>query len=293
MKEKLILVDGNSLFYKAFYASFYAKGGHKLLDKNDFKDVTNNGVRAFVNMLIELSKQSKKILVAFDHRISNTHRHKYSFYKAGRTKVPIDLYRQLEISKDFLTKYGIFWCEDEKYEADDIIGIVANTAKDFFTIDIYTTDKDLLQLVDKDVSVKLSKKGISQLDIYTIDNFKEKVFGLNPWQIVDLKGIMGDSSDNLKGIHGIGEKGAIKLLSKYVSLENLLKNHFGNEAELISNKINLGSDVAKLSKKLAIIKTEGELKFDIFESIKKKKYDSNELKNWLTNFNLVNIKGKV
>lgn len=291
-KEKLILIDGNSLFFKAYYASFYAKGGHKE-DKETYFDSSNNGVRAFINMMNNLKNISSNIVVAFDHKKPKTFRHEYSFYKEGRTKVVPDLYRQFSIAKEFLDIYGIKQITDERYEADDIIGILAKKYQAKYKVDIYTSDKDLLQLVDHSIDVCISKTGVSVIDKFTINNFGDKVFGLKPCQITDLKGIMGDSSDNLKGIHGIGEKGAVKLLLKYGTFEEMIINYEEKETPSLVNKINLGKEIGLISKKIATIITDGDLKSVCDCEFKKTNHNHEELEEFFTKFNLFSLKGKI
>ncbi len=292
LKEKIILVDGNSLFFKAFYASFYSHGGHKH-DKETYKDESNNGVRAFINMINILRQKTNNIVVAFDHRNTKTFRHEHDFYKAGRSKAPIDLYRQIDIAKQFLDVYGVLQLEDDRYEADDIIGIIAKKIQSTYDVDIVTGDKDLLQLVDKSINVLISKTGVTVVDKFTIDNFADKMFGLLPNQVVDLKGIMGDSSDNLKGIHGIGEKGGVKLLLKYGSFDNLMEAYADNETSSIINKIIASKDIAFLSRDMATIITTGELDIDYESDFKSAPSDIEELENFLTENNLFSLKGKL
>jgi DNA polymerase-1 len=224
-----------------------------------------NAVRVFATMLINLKKQfnPNKMLVAFDERGGGTHRHQYEFYKAGRADQPQELYDQIPMVKEFLELYGITHHAEFTLEADDIIGIVANTAKQTGChVDIVTTDKDLLQLVDTNVNVYLSKTGVSNMELHTIENFRELNDGLTPKQIIDFKGIAGDSSDNLKGVKGIGPKGAIKLISEYDTLEAILEN-IDNHSESIRKKLNESREDALLSKELAKILVEGEVKIDL------------------------------
>jgi len=108
-KQKLVLIDGNSLFYKAFYAAFYANGGNRLSpeERVNFHDSRNNGVRTFANMIINIARNTEHLLIAFDHKNTSTYRHQYDFYKAGRSAAPPDLYRQLDLSKEFLENFGV------------------------------------------------------------------------------------------------------------------------------------------------------------------------------------------
>ncbi|BDV02568.1 MAG: hypothetical protein HPAVJP_4570 [Candidatus Hepatoplasma vulgare] len=289
MNKSILLIDGNSLLFKSFYASYFRlKKGEERTDDNE----PINAIRLFAFMIINLRLMYKDslILVAFDAKGVKTFRHEYDFYKAKRKKQPDELYAQIPIAKEFLDLFGIKWIEDDEFlknEADDIIGIYAEAAKkQNYFVDIVTSDYDLLQLVDENVSVHLSKVGVTNMDDYTNENFYEKFNGLSPIQIPDLKGLMGDSSDNLSGIHGIGEKTAIDLLNKYYSIERI----FDNVEELkgkTKEKILNGKKRGLKSKELAKIKLKGEIKPE-FNSLLPKKPNS-ELKKWLENKKLFNV----
>ena len=209
--NKLVLIDGNSLINRAFYATppLSAKDG-----------TPTNAVYSFVNMLVKLIGDAKPeyILVAFD-RHEPTFRHvAYADYKATRKPMPEDLRPQIDLLKTVLDTMKIARFEKAGIEADDIIGTLAKRYK-FETI-IITGDKDSFQLVDETTSVYFTRRGISDTEIYSAENFKEKT-GIEPLQVIDLKGMMGDSSDNIPGITGVGEKTAKSFIEKYGSLENL------------------------------------------------------------------------
>ena len=267
MKKELLLVDGNSLFFKSFWSTwFQIKDNPQSRDRMD-DGTPVNAVRTFSTMIINLLNKfpSHKMLVAFDERGGHTHRHQHDFYKAGRADQPQELYDQLPLVREFLDHYGIPHHSKKEFEADDIIGIVAKRAKEAgYKVTIITTDKDLLQLVEEDVDVWLSKTGVSIMEQHSMENFKEQNDGLTPKQVIDFKGIAGDNSDNLQGIKGIGEKGAVKLLLEYDSLENIL-DHAEEQTPAMQKKIIESKDMAILCKELATILTDGEIDIELEE----------------------------
>ncbi len=250
--EKLVLIDGNSLINRAFYAM-------PLLttQKGDY----TNAVYGFMNMFIKMleSEQPSAVAVAFDLK-APTFRHKlYKDYKGTRKPMPEELRPQIPLLKDLLKLMGITVLEKEGYEADDIIGTLAK-ATDIPTV-IITGDKDSFQLVDEQTEVHFTKRGITDVEIYNHLNFTEKT-GISPPQIIDLKALMGDSSDNIPGIAGVGEKTAITLIQTYGSVENLYENLSQLKGKLLE-KVTLGKDSAYLSKTLATINTESPIEFDL------------------------------
>lgn len=239
---ELVLIDGNSLINRAFYAT-------PLLNSPD--GTPTNAVYAFLNMLFKIEKDlsPKYMLVAFDRR-EPTFRHKeYSEYKAGRRPMPEELAVQIPLLKETLDKMGIARYEKAGYEADDIIG---SFAKQFdLPTAIFTGDRDAFQLVDKTTSVYFTKRGITDVEIYNDNNFKEK-YGIYPNQVVDLKALMGDSSDNIKGVEGIGAKRAYSLIETYGNIENLYE-HIDELTGKLRDYVDKGKESAFLSKRLATI----------------------------------------
>lgn len=229
---KLIAIDGNSLMYRAFFA----------LTANaamTSKDGTPTGaLHGFLGMLINLlNYEPTHMAVAFDMH-APTFRHKqYSEYKAGRAPTPPELVTQFSIIKDILKDMGIAVLECEGFEADDILGTLARQAKqEDLDVLLVTGDKDALQLIDDRIHVLMTKKGISDVIEYDKNVLFEK-YRLQPERMVDLKGLMGDSSDNLPGIKGVGEKTALKLLEKYGTLENTLEQGAREEKGALQQKI--------------------------------------------------------
>lgn len=246
--ENLVLVDGNSVLYRAFYATPYLTTA---------SGEPTNAVFGFVNMLLKIIAdiKPKYMLVAFDRK-EPTYRHlAYAGYKAQRKPMPAELVPQVDLIKKTLDVMGIARYECAGLEADDIIGSVAKR----FTVPtvIITGDKDSFQLVDDTTSVYFTRKGISDLEIYNAQNFKEKV-GIDPIRIIDLKACMGDSSDNIPGIKGIGEKGALSFIQTYGSLEGLYE-HIDELKGKTKEKVVLGKEDAFMSKYLATINVNADI----------------------------------
>lgn len=240
--NKLVLIDGNSLINRAFYATppLSAKDG-----------TPTNAVYAFVNMLVRIIGDIKPryMLVAFDRKEPTFRHEMYADYKGTRKPMPEDLRPQIDLMKKVLDTMGISRYEQAGIEADDIIGSMAKRYKGD-TI-IITGDKDSFQLVDETTSVYFTRRGITETEIYSNENFKEKT-GIEPIQIIDLKSMMGDSSDNIPGIAGVGEKTALSLVEKYGSLENLY-SHIDELSGKLKEKVENSRDIAYLSKTLATI----------------------------------------
>ena len=217
--KKIILVDGNNLLFRSYYATAYTGN----LMKNS-KGFPTNALFGFTHMINKILHEEKPthIIVAFDK--GKTFRHeKYADYKGGRGETPDELKMQFPVAKELLTYMGIKYYEIDNYEADDIIGTFAKFCddEDEFIGTIVSSDKDLLQLISSDVDIKLLKQ--KDYIRYNEESFK-RAYGIEPIRIVDLKALMGDSSDNIPGVKGIGEKTALKLLQKYGSLDNIYEN---------------------------------------------------------------------
>ena len=219
MVKKLILVDGNNLMFRSYYATAYT--GNIMRNKEGFP---TNGVYGFVNMINKIISDEKPeyMMVAFD--IGKTFRHeKYERYKDGRKETPDDLKVQFPVAKKILTAMGIKYLECAGYEADDIIGTISMWCEKDpeYEALIVSSDKDLLQLISDETVVKLLKtKDYIWMDKKTFND----TYGFDPIHMIDLKALMGDSSDNIPGVKGIGEKGAIKLVSEYKTIDNIYEN---------------------------------------------------------------------
>lgn len=251
-RKKLVLVDGNSLAYRAFFAL-------PLLSNE--KGIHTNAVYGFTTILMKMLEEEKPthMLVAFDAG-KTTFRHKtFKEYKGGRQKTPPELSEQLPFIRELLDAYQISRYELENYEADDIIGTLAKSAeKDGFEVKIFSGDKDLTQLATEGTTVAITKKGITDVEYYTPEHVREK-YGLTPEQIIDMKGLMGDSSDNIPGVPGVGEKTAIKLLKQFHTIEELLSSIDEVSGKKLKEKLEEFKEQALMSKELATITTEAPL----------------------------------
>lgn len=247
--DKIILLDGNSLSYRAYYAMPALKNK---------KGLYTNSVYGFTLMLEKILEDTKPkyALVAFD-KGKETFRHKsYEAYKGTRDKTPNELVEQFGYVRELLDSYGIKYEEHLDYEADDIIGSYAKIAeKAGLEVIIVSGDKDLTQLASDNITVYYTKRGVTEIDYYTPEFINEK-YGLTPQQIIDMKGLMGDKSDNIPGIPGVGEKTAIKLLTEYETVENVLENIDNISGKKLKERLTEGKEDAILSKKLATIFTD-------------------------------------
>ncbi|WP_174521903.1 DNA polymerase I [Halalkalibacter krulwichiae] len=244
--KKLILIDGNSIAYRAFFA---------LPLLNNEKGVYTNAVYGFTTMLLKIIEEEKPthMLVAFDAG-KTTFRHKtYDDYKGGRQKTPPELSEQFPLVRELLDAFNISRYEAENYEADDIIGTLAkNASEEDFEVKVYSGDKDLLQLVSDKVTVILTKKGITNVEAYDEALIADK-YGLSPKQIIDMKGLMGDSSDNIPGVPGVGEKTALKLLKEFGTVEKVLDSIDQISGKKMKEKLEENREQALMSKELATI----------------------------------------
>lgn len=280
MSKKVMLIDGSSLIFRAFFA---------LPNLTNADGVMTNGVYGFLTMYFRAVEEYKPdyILVAFDKK-TKTFRHKeFKDYKANRDKAPNELNYQFGILKDILDSLNVKYLDIDGFEADDIVGTYSKIAKDegLETV-IITGDKDYFQLVNDDVIVYLTRKGISQMEEITEEKIKED-YGLSPKQLIDVKGLMGDKSDNIPGVDGIGEKTAIKYIKKYGSMEDLYENLDDISGKKTKENLENSRQIAFLSKKIGTIVTNAPVDYEIsdlsvadpdMESLKEKfsKYNFNK-----------------
>ncbi len=249
MRNKFLLVDGNALIFRAFYSSY---GRATLTTKSG---IPTNAVYSFINMLMNIIEKNDYfcVKVAFD-KGKKTFRHdKLKDYKAGRVKTPSELVLQFPIVREFLTNANIEWFEVDNFEADDIIGSISKTLESNIDAEthILTSDQDMYQLISDKTFVLSPQIGTSELVVYNREKLFEK-WGVTPEQVIDYKGLRGDSSDNIKGVAGIGEKTAKDLLQEFNTLENIYNNlekiKGAKQLKLIS-----GKEDAFLSKEIATI----------------------------------------
>ncbi|KOP83703.1 DNA polymerase I [Cytobacillus solani] len=258
MKKKLVLIDGNSIAYRAFFA---------LPLLNNDKGIHTNAVYGFTMMLNRILEDEKPthLLVAFDAG-KTTFRHKtFSEYKGGRQKTPPELSEQFPFIRELLDAYGISRYELENYEADDIIGTLSLHAEnDDFEVKIISGDKDLTQLSSEKTTVSITRKGITEIEDYTPAYIQEK-YGITPDRIIDMKGLMGDASDNIPGVPGVGEKTALKLLKEFGALETVLSSVDKVGGNKLKEKLEEFKDQALMSKELATITREAPIEIELSE----------------------------
>lgn len=269
--KRMILIDGNSLMYKAYYGM--SAGGN--LTSNS-KGIFTNAVYGFARMMNHLlQSEYDNILVAFDAG-KKTIRHEWmGEYKAGRPPMPDEFRMQIAYIKEYLNIMRIKQYEQELYEADDIIGTMAKRAEEAgFHVDIYSSDKDLLQLISPNTTVHLTKKGMTDLEDYTPDTFYERYF-IKYTQFIDLKALMGDKSDNLPGIPGIGEKKAVKYLQTYGTLDAIIE-HKDEIKGADGEKIRAYYESAVLCRKMATILRDFDIALTI-EDTEKRECDMEKL----------------
>jgi DNA polymerase-1 len=243
--SKLILIDGNSIAFRAFFAL-------PLLSNSS--GLHTNAVYGFTTMLLKLMDEQKPthFLVAFDAGKVTFRHSEFKDYKGGRAKTPPELSEQFPLIRELLKAFSIPQYELSGYEADDIIGTLTRMADEQgMEVMVVSGDKDMLQLASKHVKIALTRKGISEVDLYDPQEIKIR-YGLTPLQIIDLKGLMGDTSDNIPGVPGVGEKTAVKLLQEYGSVEEVLA-HVGEIKGKMGEKIAEHADNARMSKSLATI----------------------------------------
>ncbi len=259
--SRIVIIDGNSLLFRAYYATAYP--GVEIMRSQD--GTPTNAIFAFSNMLNKILadlKEGESIFVAFDAGKHNFRHDQLETYKANRKPAPEDLVKQFPLVRDFLKALSIYQFEEVGFEGDDIAGTVAKLAeKEGYDVNLYTSDRDFLQLVTDKIKVNIIRKGMSDVVPMTPELVKE-TYGFEPLQIIDYKGLRGDASDNLPGIPGIGEVTAVKLLNEYGSFDNIVAN-----AENIKGKvgemIKKHQEIGRISRDLAIIRTDIELPFDI------------------------------
>ncbi len=249
MADKFLVIDGSSLIHRAFFA---------LPPLTTQSGVHTGAVYGFCNMLLRLlaDVQPKWLAVAFDKSRKTFRTEMFADYKGQRKPTPSELSEQFPLARKVLEAMNIAVLELDNYEADDIIGTFAVHAPQEADVIIVTGDRDELQLLSSRTSVYFTKRGISDLKIYTPEVFAEEYEGLEPKQLIDLKGLMGDTSDNIPGIPGVGPKTALKLIGEYGSVENVLANADKISGKALREKVQNNKESALLSKKLATIFTD-------------------------------------
>jgi DNA polymerase-1 len=290
MEKKLIIIDGNSLFFRAYYATAFP--GATIMSTKD--GVPTNAIFAFGNMMVKILsslKEGEAIFVAFDTDKKTFRHEQLETYKANRKAAPIELIKQFPIVREFLRALGVFQYEEPGYEADDIAGTVAKiAASENYEVEIYTSDKDYLQLIDKNIIINIIKKGLSDIQVVNLENVKE-IYGFEPCNVVDYKGLRGDSSDNLPGIPGVGDKGAIKLINQYGTFDEIVKA-MATEKGKVAESIVQNQELGRMCRDLAVIKTDMTLPFKIDEAIYKG-YDFKTLNKFANRYEMKSFMNKI
>ena len=247
LMDRIIIIDGNSLINRAYYAM-----ARPMITR---EGIYTQGIYGCLNMLskIEEDYAPTHMAVAWDLK-APTFRHKeYDAYKAGRKSMPAELAMELPIMKDILEAKGIKNLSVEGFEADDVIGTVSKMADDAgMDTMIITGDRDALQLASDTVKVIITKKGITEFELYDAEKMQER-YQLTPSQFIDLKGLMGDSSDNIPGIPGVGEKTGIKLLTQFGSISEMLSHTDEISNVKLRTKVEENAQLALMSRRLAEI----------------------------------------
>ena len=277
MEKKLIVIDGNSLLFRAFYATYYGNPSSIMRTKDG---TPTNAIFAFANMLGKILQGlsgEESIFVGFDADSKTFRKEEFDAYKANRRPCPEELIPQFPMSRELLDALGIVHYEERGIEADDICGTIAKKGAALgYKVFVYTSDKDYLQLIDENITVNLIRKGLSDIDVLTPETMLEE-FGFTPTQIIDYKGLRGDSSDNLPGIPGIGEKTAVKLIREYGSFDGIVeaaKN--GSIKGKAAQNIIEGEELGRTCLHLATILIDAPLPFDI-PSLKYEGYSFSEV----------------
>ncbi len=255
--EKLLLIDGNSIMNRGYFA---------LPLLNNSKGNYTNAILGFLNIFFKIYEEEKPthIAVTFDLH-APTFRHKlYKEYKAGRHKMPDELREQFPVIKDVLRAMNICCCEKEGLESDDLIGTFSRMADDAMQVIILSGDRDMLQLVKENVLVRIPKTKDKKTVVESYDTARLwEEYGVTPTEFIDMKGLMGDSSDNIPGVKGIGEKSAAKLISTYHSIEGVYKNLDSVTPPGVKAKLEGNEDIALFSKEIATIVLDADMDFTI------------------------------
>lgn len=285
MKKKLVVLDGNSIINRAFYA---------LPPMITSQGQPTGAIYGFTTMLFKIFQDIKPdyIISAFDRKAPTFRHLEYKEYKAGRKKMPDELAQQIEPLKELLAAFKIGILELDGYEADDIIGTISKKYEGpDMEVLIYTGDRDSLQLVSDYTKVMFTKKGISEIDIYDKNAIKDK-YGFSPEGIIDLKGLMGDASDNIPGVAGVGEKTALKLLNEYGTLEGVYENIDCISGKKLKENLEQHRDEAFLSKRLATIDRNVPISVDI-ESAAADKFNSRHVRDMFKVFEFKSLMDKL
>lgn len=248
-KHKVLLVDGMALLFRGFFATSFR--GNFMINS---KGIPTNGIYQFMRYFLDAvgTFEPTHVVCCWDMGSKTFRTELYEGYKANRDAPPIELVPQFDLIKEVVESFNMPNIGLENFEADDCIGTLARIYSADNEVTILTGDQDILQLVDEGIQVAIMRKGQGNYEVFNMDNFYEKK-GIHPKQMIDLKGLMGDSSDNYPGVKGIGEKTAIKLLQEYETIDQMLEN-IDELPKGIQTKIRNNLDMLHLSRRLAEIK---------------------------------------
>lgn len=249
MQQKILLVDGMALLFRGFFATSYR--GNFMLNE---EGVPTNGVYQFLRYLLDAvdTFEPTHVICCWDMGSKTFRTKMYDSYKANRSEPPTELIPQFDLVKEVVDAFDMPNVGIENFEADDCIGTLAKQFSIEHEVMILTGDQDILQLIEPSISVVIMRKGMGNYEVFNSENFYKKK-GLLPRQIIDLKGLMGDTADNYPGVKGIGEKTALKLLQEHQSIDGLLEN-IDTLPKGIQTKINANLDLLHLSRNLAEIR---------------------------------------
>ena len=257
MNGEFIIIDGNSLMNRAYYAM-----QRPMITR---EGIYTQGIFGFLNMLnkLEQDEHPDYIVVAWDRKTPTFRHLEYKDYKAGRRKMTPELAMEFPLIKDILSAMNIKQLEIDGFEADDIIGTLAKESEEKGLSPLVVTgDKDALQLASDKTRIMITRKGITEFDLYDREKMLER-YDLTPEQFIDLKGLMGDQSDNIPGIPGIGEKTGIKLLKQFGSVAELLARSDEIKPEKLKQKVEDNASLAAMSRRLATIITNVPVEYDL------------------------------
>ena len=261
MSEKIVLIDGHSILNRAFYG---------VPDLTNSEGMHTNAVYGFLNIMFKIldTEKPEYLTVAFDVKKPTFRHEMFKEYKGTRKPMPEELRQQVPIIQQVLEAMGITIVKRPGFEADDILGTIAKTAEaQGKEVTLVSGDRDLLQLASENIKISIpkTKKGGSEVEEYHTEDVIEK-YGVTPVQIIDMKGLMGDTADNIPGVAGVGEKTAVKILKAFPSVEQAYEHIEEVEPKRARELLRAGKDMAFLSKKLATIKTDCELDYNIADA---------------------------
>ena len=280
MEKKLVIIDGSSLLYRAFYA----------LPILSYNGIPTNAVMGFLNMLYDIYRKMdpEYVAVSFDKSKDTFRSELYTDYKSTRKPAPPELIPQFDLIREALRTLGAAVYEVAGYEGDDILGTLAAHYEEEMPVVIVTGDRDALQLSNEQTTVYITQKGVSRMAAMTPEAIFEK-YQITPRQVIDMKALMGDTADNIPGVPGIGEKTALKLLTEYKTLDNLYA-HVSEVKGAVGKKLAENKDLAYLSYNLATIKKDVPFKFSLDEM--KQPVHFSEMEDFFARLGLTRISDK-